>query len=38
VWEVAKRYNRTPWEIKQMPAGEFYELLDMMRLEAFASG
>jgi hypothetical protein len=34
IFEAAKRWHKTPWEIKQMPVTEFNKMIQMELLEA----
>ncbi|MET0039309.1 hypothetical protein [Dehalococcoides mccartyi] len=38
IYEMAKRWGKTPWEMKQMPTTEFNSLVDMENISAFVSG
>jgi hypothetical protein len=34
LYQLAKEWNRPPWELKNAPAKDFYEYLELRRIEA----
>jgi hypothetical protein len=38
IYDLARIWNRLPWEIKQLPASEIAEMIDHHNIETFTQG